>query len=93
MYYDGYICIALGSQYGPVGTKYYMTIGGVVYKFIKADAKADIHTANGEGWTGPDGHIIECIVDMDKLDSRAAFSGNCNVLIPGSVTKILRIIE
>ena len=93
MYYDGYICIALGSQYGPVGTKYYMTVGGVVYKFIKADAKADIHTANGEGWTGPDGHIIECIVDMDKLDSRAAFSGNCNVLIPGSVTKILRIIE
>jgi len=93
MYYDGYICIALGSQYGPVGTKYYMTIGGVVYKFIKADAKADIHTANGAGWTGMDGHIIECIVDMDKLDSRAAFSGNCNVLIPGSITKILRIIE
>ena len=93
MYYDGYICIALGSQYGPVGTKYYMTIGGTVYKFIKADAKADIHTANGAGWTGMDGHIIECIVDMDKLDSRAAFSGNCNVLIPGSITKILRIIE
>ena len=90
MYIDGYLCVALGSKYGPVGTKYLMTIGGVDYKVIKVDAKQDRHTTNGEGWTAQNGSILEMVVNMSYLDNTAMYMGDCNCILNGQITKILR---
>ena len=93
LYVDGHLAVAIGSGYGPVGTRYEMDIGGTTYKVIKADAKNDAHTLNGEGLLGTDGHLIEMIVDTDLLDSEAMYTGDCDCLVPGTVTEIRRIEE
>ena len=91
LYIDGHLAVAMGSGYGPVGTKYVMTIGGTEYQVIKADAKQDAHTLDGAGWQGTDGHLIEMIVDTDLLDADAMYMGDCDCLVPGTVTEIRRI--
>lgn len=93
LYVDGHLAVAIGSGYGPVGTRYEMDIGGTTYKVIKADAKNDAHTLNGEGFLGTDGHLIEMIVDTDLLDVDAMYTGDCDCLVPGTVTEIRRIEE
>lgn len=89
LYIDGYLAVALGSKFGEVGTKYYFTMdSGEEIPVIKADAKQDIHTLNGEGWVGTNGHLMEMIVDTDLLDSDAMWMGDCNNLVPGTVNAV-----
>lgn len=85
LYVDGYLCVALGSQFGEVGDVFTFVMDtGETIEVIKADAKQDCHTI--EGWTGVDGHLIEMIVDTDYLDDEAMVMGDCDCLVPGTVT-------
>ena len=83
-----YYCVALGSYFGAIGTKYTAVIGGKEYKLIKCDEKQAQHTLNGEGKTGTDGHLIECIVKTESLPASVRTSGNCNALMSGLVERI-----
>lgn len=86
LWIDGHLCVALGSKWGEVGTRYTFTMsGGRQLPIIKADEKQDAHTAGGEGWTGTDGHVMELIVDSNQLNSEAMYTGDCNCLIEGTV--------
>lgn len=86
LYVDGCLCVALGSKWGEVGTRYTFRMStGDEIPVIKCDEKQDIHTAGGEGWTGEDGHLIEMIVDTDCLDEEAMLMGDCDCLVPGTV--------
>lgn len=60
---DGYLAVALGSYYGPVGSKFKITLdSGIVLKVIKADAKADKDTVNGCSQR-TDGSILEFVIN------------------------------
>lgn len=66
---DGYIGVALGSYYGPIGTKYIVTLStGKVLKVIKADAKADEHVYNGCNHK-QDNSMMELIIDTATAGS------------------------
>lgn len=88
---DGYTCVALGQKYGQVGDKFIFTVGGKDYKLIIGDMKAPCDTRNGSGWVGPDGHVIEMIVDYDYLSSNCRILGDCDELMPGKVSKIKKL--
>ena len=89
LYIDGHLAVALGSQFGPVGSRYTFVMStGEEVAVIKADAKQDAHTAGGFGWTGTDGHLIEMIVDTDLLDEEAMLMGDCECLMNGTVERI-----
>ena len=63
---DGYLAVALGSYYGPVGTKYIIELdSGVTFKAIKADEKADKDVFDGCTHRF-DGSMLEFILDSDK---------------------------
>lgn len=62
---DGYLGVALGSYFGPIGSKYLVTLeNGVTLKVIKADEKADIHVYNG-CYHREDGSVMEFIIDTE----------------------------
>ena len=89
MYVDGHLCVALGSQFGEVGTRYTFTMStGEIMGVIKCDQKQDAHTLNGEGWLGTNGHLMEMIVDTDLLDSEAMYMGDCDCLVSGTVETV-----
>ena len=86
LYIDGHLCIALGSKWGPVGTRYIFRMStGDEILVIKADEKQDAHTAGGEGWQGQDGHVMELIVDAEILDDKVIQTGDGDHLIEGTV--------
>lgn len=88
--WNGFTLVALGRQWGEVGTTYEAVIGGKVVYLVKADEKQDRHTLGGEGWFGMDGHVLEVIVDTDYLDEMAMVMGDCDYLeaLNGQVTKL-----
>lgn len=60
---DGYIGVALGSYYGPIGAKYIVTLStGKTLKVIKADAKADQDVYDG-CYHKEDSSMMELIID------------------------------
>lgn len=87
---DGFILVALGSYWGPVGTTYRATIGGRTVYLMKGDAKQDQHTYGGYGYEGQNGHLIEVIVDTDYLDEMAGIMGDCDFLeaLQGEITEM-----
>lgn len=63
---DGYIGVALGSVYGPIGTRYTIeTDSGNIFKVIKVDAKSDNDTTGG--CIDANSAIMEFVIDMDKV--------------------------
>ena len=89
LYVDGYLCVALGQQFGEVGDVFVFQMDtGETIEVIMADAKMNCHTI--DGWTGTDGHLIEMIVDTDYLDNEAMVMGDCNCLVPGTVISFER---
>ena len=63
---DGYLAVALGSYYGPVGPKYIIELdSGVTFKAIKADEKAEEDVFDGCTHRF-DGSMLEFILDSDK---------------------------
>ena len=83
---DGYILVAMGSQYGPVGTKY----------IIQFEDKKVINEMIGdikhEGSNSThDGSVIEFIVALDELPSSIKRSGNFNDIFKGPIISITSI--
>lgn len=77
---DGFLAIALGSYYGPVGTKYIITLdSGVQLKAIKADEKADEHMIGGCTHY-QDGSMMEFILDSETA---ANYYGEVNGYVAG----------
>lgn len=77
LYYNGAICVALGSVYGEVGTVYKITLeSGRVLLVIKADEKSDAHTVNR--CNNANGSILELIVDSESMDELVKETGNYN---------------
>jgi len=95
--FDGYIAVALGSYFGPLGSKYSITLSsGVVLDVIKAEEKADRHTNDGceQKW---DKSVIEFVIDSQTLPywvgSKGYFlNGNFNNAdeFYGDIIKIVR---
>lgn len=96
---DGYIAIALGSYYGPVGTKYIIELdSGITFKAIKADQKSDEHVYNGCQHQ-IDGSMLEFILDSDTagnyygIKNDYVCGGNLNNSpdFNGAITSIKRV--
>lgn len=65
---DGYIAAALGSAFGPIGSRYVFTLeGGKELPIIKADQKQDGHTCENNIFGLDNWDIIEFIVDSSKM--------------------------
>lgn len=85
---DGYIAAALGSYFGPIGSRWIFLVeksDGTQYelKIIKADQKQDRHTYNGNriNGSGAKKDIIEFVVDPSKMPKYAngyVYGGNFN---------------
>lgn len=99
---DGYLATALGSFYGPIGSKYILTLdSGIELSVIKADEKADKDTIDG-CYHKTDGSMIEFIIDEVKAIDYFGFPKNGYVLngnfnnapeFNGSVISMKRVIE
>lgn len=80
MRWRGHVCVALGQRWGNIGDTFTFTIGGKETPCVMADAKMGCHTAGGAGWAGEDGHVLEIIVDSDKLQRDALLMGDCDYI-------------
>lgn len=62
---DGFIGVALGSYYGPIGSKFTVTLSnGNTFKVIKADEKSDNDVYNG-CYHKQDGSMMEFVIDTE----------------------------
>lgn len=73
--------VALGQSFGEIGDKFIFTLqkeNGSLKKIkcIMADAKMNHDTMNGQGWLGHDGHMLEFIVDTNKLPEGVKLTGD-----------------
>ncbi len=60
---NGFVGVALGSYYGEIGSKFYITLDtDIVIPVVKVDAKSDAHTVNGCSQS-VDGSVIEFVID------------------------------
>lgn len=77
---EGFIGVALGSYFGDIGTRYYITLDtGIVLPVVKVEAKSDKHTNNGCAQS-VDGSVIEFVIDVDIASSYFGISSNGYVL-------------
>ena len=96
---EGFIGVALGSFYGAIGTRYYITLdSGVVIPVVKVEAKSDSDTVGG-CYNSSDGSVIEFVIEKDHAITSELFgisgnglinSGNYNnvELFSGQIVKI-----
>lgn len=97
---DGFIAVALGSYYGAIGERYYVTLEtGVVLPLVKAEEKADGDVYNG-CYHKYDGSVMEFVIDTDKAEeyfgryaNGLILQGNYNnyPLFEGRIVKIERV--
>lgn len=65
---DGYIAAALGSAFGPIGSRYVFTLeGDKELLIVKVDQKQDKHTCENNIFGLNNWDIIEFIVDSRKM--------------------------
>lgn len=78
---DGNIGVALGSHFGPIGSKYEVVLDtGITFNVVKIEAKADQHVNNGCQHK-TDGSVIEFVIDSSKMKKSSngyIWSGNFN---------------
>lgn len=78
---DGFIGVALGSYYGPIGSRYYFTLSsGAILPLVKVEAKSDNHTVGG--CNAQDGSVIEFVIDSDVAHN--FFGGNNGYVLNGN---------
>lgn len=97
---DGFIAVALGSYYGEIGDRYYITLEtGVVLPLVKAEEKADGDVHNG-CYHKYDGSVMEFVIDTDKAEeyfglypNGLILQGNYNnyPLFEGRIVKIEKV--
>lgn len=92
-----YIAVALGSQYGSIGTKYIMKLSsGKEVRIIKAEEKADKDTVNG--CIDKNGAMVEFVIDIEKAKSSykyAIYTGSFNYSdeFNGKIVEMKKVIE
>lgn len=95
---EGFIAVALGSKYGNIGDRFYITLSsGNILPVVKAEAKADTDTNNGCEQS-VDKSVMEFV--LDKNVAKEYFSdiwstgdlGN-NSYFSGSITKIEKVLN
>jgi hypothetical protein len=99
---DGFLAVALGYQFGPVGTRYYFTLDtGIVLPLIKTDEKDPKDASDGCA-VDINGTVIEFVIDADAalkhfgtITNGLVLDGNYNNSpdFAGSIVKIERILE
>ena len=73
---DGFIGVALGSVFGSIGTRYYITLDtGIILPVVKIDAKSDSHTIDG-CYHANDKSVIEFVIDRSKAEAFFGVGGN-----------------
>lgn len=73
---DGYIGVALGTYFGPVGTKYIFELDtGIELKVVKVEVKSDKHTCKNNYKAGC-GDVIEFVIDTKADYMRQNIWGN-----------------
>ena len=97
---DGFIGVALGSYYGVIGDRYYITLSnGNILPVVKIEEKADADTVNG-CYHESDGSVIEFVIHRDYARNSFALSGNGlissgnynnNALFRGSIVKVEKV--
>lgn len=94
---EGYIAVALGSQYGNIGDRFIVKLStGKEVRVIKADEKADEDTVNG-CYHKVDKSMIEIIVIkgvFEKYYNKAAIMGDFNYsdIFNGSIIEIYKVV-
>lgn len=82
---DGYLLVAMGPQYGPVGRKYIIQFeNGTVINAMIGDVKH-------QGCTSDDGSMIEFIINKEILPDFIKKSGDFNQIFSGSVVLIREV--
>ncbi|TDW09487.1 hypothetical protein EDD63_1609 [Breznakia blatticola] len=82
---DGFIAVALGSYYGPIGSKYrFTTSTGQTFKVMKIDEKSDNHTTGG--CIDSTNSMIEFIIDTPNINGAVKMSGTFTSLAEFSGT-------
>ena len=77
---DGFIGVALGSYYGIIGDRFYVTLdSGVVLPLVKVEEKADGDT-DGGCYHYSDGSVIEFVIDKNVAGDYFGIYGNGLVL-------------
>ena len=99
---DGFLAVALGYQFGPVGTRYYFTLDtGIVLPLIKTDEKDPKDASDGCA-VDINGTVIEFVIDADAalkhfgtITNGLVLDGNYNNSpdFAGSIVKIERILQ
>lgn len=78
---DGFIGVALGSHFGPIGSKWEIVLDtGITFKAVKIDEKADRHVYNGCQHK-QDGSVVEFVIDSRKFEKASngyVWQGNFN---------------
>lgn len=98
MYDNDFYCVALGSYFGDVGTKYIFTLStGKQIKVIKAEAKSDSHTCK-DNYLSWHGHIVEFLINTNSKwmkENKITLYGSLNYYdeLSGDIVKIERILE
>lgn len=83
--YGEYVMVAMGPQYGPVGTKYLIQFQDrSVIKAIVSDIKH-------QGCTSADSSMIEFLIDKEVLPGFIKTSGNFNSVFNGSIILIREV--
>ena len=79
---DGYIAAALGSAFGPIGSRYIFNLeDGKELLIIKVDQKQDSHTCENNIFGLNNWDIIEFVVDTSKMpvwNNGLVYGGNFN---------------
>lgn len=99
---DGYIGVALGTYFGPVGTKYIFTLDtGIELKVVKVEVKSDKHTCEHNYKAGSN-DVIEFVIDTKAQymqnniwGNGLIFQGNFNNCedFKGNIIRIQEVIE
>lgn len=96
---DGYIGVALGTYFGPIGSKFIFTFeDGHQLKLIKVEVKSDAHTC-GHNILDGSGAAIEFVIDSKTAWMRAhrganglIFNGNFNAYFNGKIKTVHKVI-
>lgn len=96
---DGFIGAALGTHFGPVGSKFIFRFAdGSELKIIKIEVKSDAHTCDHNIKDGS-GAVIEFVIDSTTpwmQSNRGAngliFNGNFNNYFKGTIESVLEVV-
>jgi hypothetical protein len=96
---DGYIGVALGTYFGPIGSKFIFTFeDGHQLKLIKVEVKSDAHTCDHNILDGS-GAAIEFVIDSKTSWMNAhrganglIFNGNFNAYFNGKIKTVNRVV-